>query len=70
MTTFFLSVILEGARRAHPGDPLFTAFAVVASPLDSQPSAENDVMVRGSASLIAYQAIHRDFELFAGAELL
>jgi len=39
---FFISVILEGARRAQLGDPFFTASPFGASPLDSQPSAEND----------------------------
>ena len=32
----------RGSRKAQLGDPFFTAFAVVALQLDSQPAAEND----------------------------
>ena len=39
---FFLSVILEGAHKAQLGDPLFTAFAVVALQPDSRATREND----------------------------
>ena len=67
---FFLPVILEGAFRLSSGIHCLRLSPWSLARLDSHASHENDVMVRGSDSLIAYQAIHRDFELFAGAELL